>query len=81
MKKLTFGYAITGSFCTFERTLTQMEYIISEGIDILPIMSFNASKLDTRFGKAKDFIDTIESLTNKKVIKTLEAAEPIGPKK
>ena len=29
MEKLTFGYAITGSFCTFERTLTQMEYIIS----------------------------------------------------
>ncbi len=81
MEKLTFGYAITGSFCTFERTLTQMEYIISEGIDILPIMSFNASEIDTRFGKAADFIETIENLTGKKVIRTLEKAEPIGPKK
>ncbi len=81
MKKLTFGYALTGSFCTFERSLTQMEYILSEGIDILPIMSFNASQIDTRFGKAKDFIDTIEAMTGKRIIRTLEEAEPIGPKK
>ena len=80
MKKLTFGYALTGSFCTFDRTLTQMEYILSEGIDILPIMSFNASNIDTRFGKAADFIDVIEAMTGKKVIRTLEDAEPIGPK-
>ncbi len=80
MKKLTFGYALTGSFCTFERSLTQMEYILSEGIDVLPIMSFNASKIDTRFGKARDFIDNIEIITGKRVIRTLEDAEPIGPK-
>lgn len=81
MKKLTFGYALTGSFCTFERSLKQMEYILSQGIDILPIMSFNASSIDTRFGCAADFVNRIENLTGKKVIKTLEEAEPIGPKK
>ncbi len=81
MKKLTFGYALTGSFCTFERSVAQMEYIISEGIDILPVMSFNASGIDTRFGKAKDFIERIEFLCGKKVIRTLEDAEPIGPKR
>lgn len=81
MKKLTFGYALTGSFCTFERSLAQMEYILSEGIDILPIMSFNAAETDTRFGRAKDFIDTIETMTGKRVIRTLEAAEPVGPAK
>lgn len=81
MKKLTFGYALTGSFCTFERSLAQMEYIISEGIDILPIMSYNASKIDTRFGRAADFIESIEAMTGNKVIRTLPDAEPIGPKK
>ena len=80
MKKLTFGYALTGSFCTFERSLAQMEYILSQGIDILPVMSFNAASMDTRFGKAEEFIERIEEMTGKKVIKTLEAAEPIGPK-
>ncbi len=81
MNKLTFGYALTGSFCTFEKSLEQMKIIISEGIDILPIMSFNASKIDTRFGKAEDFIERIEAMSGRKVIRTLEDAEPIGPKK
>ncbi len=81
MKNLTFGYALTGSFCTFERSVMQIEYLISEGINILPIMSFNASSVDTRFGKADSFIEKIERITGNKVIKTLEDAEPLGPKK
>ena len=35
--------------------------------------------MDTKFGKAKDFIDKIESITGKKIIHTIEDAEPIGP--
>ncbi len=81
MKTITAGFALTGSFCTFERALKQIEYLVSKGINILPIMSFNASNIDTRFGMAKDFIARIEKLTGNKVIKTIEDAEPIGPKK
>ncbi len=81
MENLTFGYALTGSFCTFERTIEQIDYLISEGINVLPIMSFNASSIDTRFGKAAHFIEKIERITGNKVIKTIEDAEPIGPKK
>lgn len=43
-------------------------------------MSFNASAVDTRFGKAIDFIDRIENITGNKVIKSIVDAEPIGPK-
>lgn len=80
MKTIKAGFALTGSFCTFDRAIEQIEFLISKGVDVLPIMSFNASYIDTRFGKAKDFTDKIESITEKKVIKTIEAAEPIGPK-
>lgn len=80
MKAITAGFALTGSFCTFERAINQIEFLISKGINILPIMSFNASGLDTRFGKAEDFIARIENITGNKVIKTIEDAEPIGPK-
>ncbi len=80
MENLTFGYALTGSFCTFEKSLKQIEYLIQNNINILPIMSFNAYSLDTRFGKAKYFVDTIEALTGNKVIHTITDAEPIGPK-
>lgn len=80
MKSITVGFALTGSFCTFERAIKQIEYLISKGISVIPIMSFNASYIDTRFGKARDFTKRIEEITGNKVIRTLEAAEPIGPK-
>lgn len=68
-----------GSFCTFSKSLEQMKKLSLE-YDILPIMSFNAASIDTRFGKAKDFINKIEEITGKNVIITIEDAEPIGPK-
>ncbi len=80
MKAITAGFALTGSFCTFERAIKQIEFLISKDINILPIMSFNASDIDTRFGKAENFRKRLETITGNKVIKTIEDAEPIGPK-
>lgn len=81
MTEPTFGYAFTGSFCTFEKSISVLEELSKKKINIIPIMSFNASSLDTRFGKAKDFCGRIEKITGNKIISTIEAAEPIGPKK
>jgi len=39
----------------------------------------NASTMDTRFGKAEDWIDKIEKITGNKSILTIQDAEPIGP--
>ena len=75
------GFALTGSFCTFEKTIPQISRLIEEGADVLPIMSFNSYNIDSKFGKAKDFIDKIEDITGKKIIHTIEDAEPIGPKR
>ena len=44
-------------------------------------MSDNSYTLDTKFGKAQDFISQIETITNNKIIHTIQDAEPIGPKK
>lgn len=68
---------MTGSFCTFKNTIPKIKDIISQGAEVIPIMSFNAYKTDTRFGKAQDFIEEIEELTKKKIIHTIEDAEPI----
>lgn len=75
------GFAMTGSFCTFEKTIPQISRLIEEGADVLPIMSFSAYNIDSKFGKAKDFVKRIEDITCKKVIHTVEGAEPIGPQK
>ena len=75
------GFAITGSFCTFKRTIPKMKEIIENGAEIIPIMSFNAYNLDTKFGNAKDFIEEIEDITKKKIIHSIQDAEPIRTKK
>lgn len=76
------GFALTGSFCTFEKTIKEMEKLSEiEGVKIFPIMSFNSYNLDSKFGAAKDFIKKIEELTKNNIIHTIPEAEPIGPKK
>lgn len=75
------GFALCGSFCTFDKAIPQIEELIKSGIDVLPIMSFNAYNTDTRFGKASEHIEKIESICGHKIIHTLTDAEPIGPKK
>lgn len=74
------GFALCGSFCNFENAFERLESLVSKGIEVLPIMSFNAYSTDTRFGKADDFIQRAENLCGRKVVHTLAAAEPLGPK-
>lgn len=58
-----------------------MRELINQEAEIIPIMSYNAYNLDTKFGKAEDFIKEIQEMTGKKIIHTIPEAEPIGPKK
>lgn len=81
LNNIKIGFALTGSFCTFKKTIPKIKDLIKKGADILPIMSYNSYKLDTKFGKATEFIKEIETITDKKIIHTIQGAEPIGPKK
>ena len=78
--KPTLGFCVTGSFCTFEPVFQQME-ALRDTYEILPIFSFNAAALDTRFGKAADHLKRVEEICGRKVLCTLADVEPIGPKK
>lgn len=71
------GYCFTGSFCTFRKSITELKKLIDLKANVYPIMSYNSYNLDTKFGKAKDFIDEIEELTGKKIIHSIQDAEPI----
>ena len=81
MKQTTIGFAMTGSFCTFEKTLAQISELVRRGYDVLPVLSFNAGGLDTRFMEAGRLREKLVELTGHKPIDTLVDAEPIGPKK
>ncbi len=74
------GYVFTGSFCTFRKSIEALKKIIKLNANVIPIMSYNSYLLDTKFGKAEDFINEIEDITGKEIIHTIQDAEPIGPK-
>ena len=74
------GFLLTGSFCTFKKVIPKIKELIKLEAQVIPIMSYNSYDLDTKFGKAKDFINEIEKITGKKIIHTIQDAEPIGPK-
>ena len=75
------GFALCGSFCTFERVIQVLEGMTVSGMDVYPIMSEISAATDTRFGRAADFEARIEKACGHPVIKTIHDAEPIGPKK
>ena len=81
MEKLKIGFAVCGSFCTFKKVIPEIKRLCEKGFEVVPIMSYTACTTDTRFGKADDFISEIETICGKRIIRSIEAAEPIGPKK
>ena len=74
------GFAISGSFCTFQRVLKEIRGLVEAGADIVPILSFNAAALDTRFQTAEDFRRELTAITGHEPLTTLAEVEPIGPK-
>lgn len=80
-ENIRIGVAVCGSFCTFKKVFETVAELKELGADIIPIMSFNAARLSTRFGRAADNLRILEGITGRCVITTIEEAEPIGPKK
>lgn len=75
----TIGYCITGSFCTFSKVHRAVEKLLDKGAKVIPVFSYNAQKIDTRFGSAELFCKGICELTGNEGIYSIPEAEPIGP--
>lgn len=80
MNGLRVGFALCGSFCTFEKAIALMTALVGQGAEVTPILSFNAARLDTRFGRAADLRRRIETVAGRAAIDSIQGAEPIGPK-
>jgi dipicolinate synthase subunit B len=72
------GFGITGSFCTFDKTLIGLKELVDNGYDVYPVVTYNTNNISTRFGNNEEFIKKVEDITNKKVVNTIEGAEPFG---
>jgi len=76
----TIGFALCGSYCSFDKVIPQMQTLISLGYSIIPIMSETAYNTDTRFGLSNDFHNKITSICNHEILHSIQQCEPIGPK-
>lgn len=74
------GMALTGSFCMYDKIYEEMKHLVEEGAQVTPIFSNNAKSIDSRFGKAEDFLKKAIEITGKQPILSVPEAEPIGPK-
>ena len=75
------GYCLTGSFCTFAKSLEALEALVRAGHTLTPIISQTAYTTDTRFGDAVDIQNRLIAITGNSIIHTIAQAEPVGPKK
>jgi dipicolinate synthase subunit B len=74
------GFALTGSFCTFNKIIPEISKLADEKASVYPIISRVVYSLDTRFGKAIEIRKKLVEITGNEVITSIVEAEPIGPK-
>lgn len=77
---MNIGFAMCGSFCTFQKVFPVMEQL-AKSHNVIPIFSHSSYTVDSRFGAAKEHIAKAERICKKEVLHTIEQVEPIGPKK
>ena len=73
------GFAICGSFCTFNEVFAEIEFLKEDGYNIFPIMSENSYNFDTRFGKASDWQSLLIEITGNQIIHTIPQPNTKNP--
>ncbi|WP_285766640.1 dipicolinate synthase subunit B [Peribacillus sp. SI8-4] len=74
------GFGLTGSHCTYDEVFPEIEKLVNEGAEVIPIVTSTVQHTETRFGKGDDWVERIEKLTGNRVVDTIVKAEPLGPK-
>ena len=77
---MNIGFALCGSFCTYDRVFPVMELLAREHT-LIPIFSEASFAVDSRFGTAAEYFETVRKICGREPIHTIAGAEPIGPKK
>lgn len=80
LKGKRIGFGLTGSHCTYDAVFPEIEKLVNEGAEVIPIVSWTVQSTDTRFGKGEDWVQRIVDLTGNEAINSIVKAEPLGPK-
>ncbi|GBF34193.1 dipicolinate synthase subunit B [Desulfocucumis palustris] len=81
LKDLKIGFALTGSHCTLDEVIVQVQKLIDEGAEIFPIISQAVDQTDTRFGTADKWKEQFAGITGRTAVSSVVGVEPVGPEK
>ena len=79
LKGKKIGIAMSGSFCTFDKSFRQMECLAETGAELYPIFSDASQKISSRFGKPEEYLKRAEEIAKRAPMVSIEEAEGIGP--
>lgn len=74
------GVALSASHCNLARALKQLDVLVAEGAEVVPIISNNVATTETRFGNPDHWITEIERITGRHPLTSIPEVEPFGPK-
>lgn len=74
------GFAMCGSFCTFETVFPVLE-VLAKAHTVIPIFSESVQRTDSRFGTAQAHWRQVTEICGREPMASLVQVEPIGPKK
>ena len=76
---MTIGFALCGSYCTYDRVFPVIETLSKEN-KVIPILSEAAYATDSRFGTAEHWKRKLEEICGCPPLHLISQVEPIGPK-
>lgn len=76
---MTIGFALCGSYCTYDRVFPVIEALSKEN-KVIPILSEAAYATDSRFGTAEHRKRKLEEICGCPPLHLISQVEPIGPK-
>ncbi|MCI1692451.1 dipicolinate synthase subunit B [Aneurinibacillus aneurinilyticus] len=81
LKGKTIGFGLTGSHCTFEEVMPEIQRLVDAGAEVVPVITHTVATTDTRFGNSNDWQAQLRTITGNDIIATIVDAEPLGPSK
>ncbi|MDF2613114.1 MAG: Dfp [Clostridia bacterium] len=78
LKGLKIGFGFTGSYCVFDQVFPQLQNLVNEGAEVVPVVSYQVAVTDSRYGNAKDFLKQMKDITGRAAIQTMSDAETLN---
>ncbi|MCA0988093.1 dipicolinate synthase subunit B [Guptibacillus algicola] len=74
------GFGLTGSHCTYDAVVPQIEELVQLGAKVTPFVSHTVTSTNTRFGEGEDWVAKIVEITGNEAVDSIVKAEPFGPR-